>query len=109
MSKIALAALAVAMLAGPALAQETQSALVRTGRVDFNDPAQVQQVYQRVEAAARQVCTLTSDNRYVAVTDRECMRKAIADAIAQTNRPLLTAAYDASARSTNRALAGNDQ
>ncbi len=109
MSKIALAALAAVLIAGPALAQQTESALIRTKHVDFNDPAQVAQVYQRVEAAARRVCTTPSDNKYVADLDRECMTKALANAVAQTNQPLLTAAYDASARTSNRALAGNDQ
>ena len=108
MSKIVLAAVAAAVLAGPAFA-ETESTLVRTSRVDFSDRAQVQKVYDRVVAAANRVCTTPSDNKYVARPDRECVDRAVAQAIAQTNKPLLTQAYNAAGEPSNRALAGNDQ
>lgn len=108
MSKIVLAAVAAALLAGPAFA-ETQSTLVRVARVDFNDQAQAQRVYDRVVAAARTVCSTPSDNKYIAAPDRACMDRAIADAVGRANKPTLTQAYNAAGGPANRALAGNDQ
>ena len=109
MSKIMFAAAAVAaLLAGPALAETTQ-VLVRTNAVDFNNRAQVQDVYARINDAARQACTTPSDNKYVATPDRECVARAVADAVRATNKPTLTAAYESNTDRANRALAGNDQ
>jgi UrcA family protein len=108
MTKLMFAAAAAALLAGPALAETTQIQ-VRITNVDFNNRAQVQDVYARINEAARQACTTPSDNKYVAAPDRECMARAVAEAVRATNKPLLTAAYDSSANRANRALAGNDQ
>ena len=102
------AAVAAALLAGPALAETTQ-VLVRTAHVNFNDPAQVRDVYARINKAARDACTTPSDNKYVAQPDRDCMARAVADAVRATDKPLLTAAYNSNPDSANRALAGNDQ
>ena len=102
------AAVAAALLAGPALAETTQ-VLVRTAHVDFNNPAQVHDVYARINKAARDACTTPSDNKYVRETDRDCVTRAVADAVRATDKPQLTAAYNANPDSANRALAGNDQ
>ncbi len=102
------AAVAAALLAGPALAETTQ-VLVRTHHVNFNDPAQVREVYARINKAAQDACSTPSDNKYVAQPDRDCMARAVADAVRATDKPLLTAAYNSNPESANRALAGNDQ
>ena len=109
MSKMMLtAAVAAALLAGPALAQTSQ-VMVRTHHVNFNDPAQVRDVYARINQAAREACTTPSDNKYVAQPERECVARAVADAVRSTDKPLLTAAFNSNPDRANRALAGNDQ
>jgi UrcA family protein len=106
MYKIMLAASAVALLAGPALA-ETKSAAVSTRNVDFANRAQVNTLYARVELAAQSVCRYDSKNKYVAAPDRACVDAAVAQAVRSANRPMLTAAYQA--RGAASAMATNDQ
>jgi UrcA family protein len=108
MSKILLAAAAVAtLLAGQALA-ETKTAAVPTGNVNFNSRADVNALYTRVELAAQSVCSYDSKNKYVAQPDRACVDQAVAKAVASANRPTLTAAYQARGGAAN-AMATNDQ
>ena len=115
MSKLMFVAAAVAaLLSGPALADEVvHSAVVPTGAVDFNNPNQANQVYERIASTARDLCTMNSANPVFARPETECVNRAIAQAVQQANRPLLTAAYQRDAvdakTSPGRALAGNDQ
>lgn len=107
MSKIILAAAAVATLfAGSAMA-ETKTAAVSTRNVNFADRAAVNALYSRVEFAAQSVCSYNSKNRYVAAPDRACVEAALANAVNRANRPQLTAAYQA--RGAASAMATNDQ
>ena len=78
MSKILLAAAAVAtLIAGSAMA-ETKSAAVPTGNVNFNSRADVNALVTKVELAAQSVCRYDSKNRYVAQPDRACVEQAVA-------------------------------
>jgi UrcA family protein len=108
MSKILLAAAAVATLfAGSAMA-ETKSVAVPTGNVNFNSRTEVNALFTRVELAAQSVCRTDSKNRYVAAPDRACVDQAVAKAVASANRPTLTAAYQARGGAAS-AMATNDQ
>lgn len=108
MSKILLAAAAVATLfAGSAMA-ETKTAAVPTGNVNFNSRADVNALFTKVELAAQSVCSYSSKNRYVAQPDRACVDRALAQAVASANRPMLTAAYQARGAGAS-AMATNDQ
>ncbi len=108
MSKILLAAAAVAtLMTGQALA-ETRSAAVPTGNVNFNSRADVNALFTRVELAAQNVCRTDSKNRYVAQPDRACVEQAVAEAVQSANRPTLTAAYQARGAGMS-AMATNDQ
>jgi UrcA family protein len=92
------AAAAVALLAGPALADQDQATVVHTGRVNFTDPAQVQAFYAKITAVARDVCSAHSPDRIFAraAPDPDCVARALAQAVRQIDQPVLTAAYDRS-------------
>jgi UrcA family protein len=108
MSKILLAAAAVATLfAGSAMA-ETKTTAVPTGNVNFNSRAEVNALFTRVELAAQSVCRTDSKNKYVAQPDRACVEQAVAHAVASANRPTLTAAYQARGGASS-AMATNEQ
>lgn len=115
MTKLILAAAAAAALfAGQAFAAEqvqTQTVVVPASAVDFNNAAQVKVLYQRIDAAAREACSMNSANPALARPERECYARAVADAVRNVNRPLLTAAYDQDRgpMRSNSALAINDQ
>jgi UrcA family protein len=108
MSKILLAAAAVATLfAGSAMA-ETKTTAVPTGNVNFSSRADVNALFTQVELAAQSVCRTDSKNKYVAQPDRACVEKAVAQAVASANRPTLTAAYQARGGAAS-AMATNEQ
>ena len=108
MSKILIAAAAVATLfAGSAMA-ETKTAAVPTGNVNFNSRSDVNALFTRVELAAQTVCRTDSKNKYVAQPDRACVDQAVAQAVQSANRPTLTAAYQARGGAAS-AMATNDQ
>jgi UrcA family protein len=116
MSKLMFAAAAVALLSGPALAapavlDQPQTATLDAGRVNYNDRAQVQTLYERINAAARDACSLRSADPLQAIPDRSCMDRAVAEAVRHINRPVLTAAFEGSpvAGRAPSALAINDQ
>ena len=109
MSKILLAAAAVAtLMAGQALA-ETKTAEVPTANVNFNSRADVNSLFTRVELAAQSVCRTDSKNKYVAQPDRACVEQAVAQAVQSANRPMLTAAYQARTANGASAMATNEQ
>jgi len=108
MTKIIFAAAAcAALMSGSAMAEQVQTAFVSAKGVDFNDRAQVQALYAKIEAAARQACSLNSPNPALAAPEQDCVRSALADTVQRLDRPVLTAVYDRAA--TQRALATNDQ
>lgn len=114
MTKMLFAAAAIAaLLSGQAMADEIHTAVVNTAGVDFNNRAQADHVYGRITATARDICSVNSPNPVLARPDAECMRQAVAQAVRNVNRPLVTAAYERDAADAvttpSRALAGNDQ
>jgi UrcA family protein len=73
---------------------------VKSQRVGFADldlskPAGAQTLYKRIKAAARHVCGPVDRYAYTVSPQsfRQCYEKAIADAVAQVDRPSLTALH----------------
>ena len=97
MRTVASVALLAALLsAGAASAADLDSATATRSRevslkgVDFNDRAQVENLYRRLKVTARNVCsdarpsTVAMQNR-----DRQCARDALDNAVAKLDRPQL--------------------
>jgi UrcA family protein len=63
--------------------------------LDLSKPAGAQTLYKRIKAAARHVCGPVDRYTYVtpSQTFRQCFDQAIADAVAQVDRPSLTALH----------------
>ena len=63
--------------------------------LDLSKPAGAQTLYKRIKAAARSVCGPTDRYTYSTPSHafRQCFDKAIADAVAQVDRPSLTALH----------------
>jgi UrcA family protein len=96
MSKIILAAAAALTLgfAGQALAADagnTQS--VPVAGVNFADRTAVNDFYAKLTRAAAEACDSYSANSRVTAQDRLCTNRAVASAVQQLNRPVLTAMY----------------
>jgi UrcA family protein len=100
MSKLALAAAAALILAGPVLAapaasDDAATRIVSTHGVDFNDQAQVRQFYAKLQNAARMVCQSGSPDRLVVATeDLSCVRRNMQDSVKAVDAPRLTAMLD---------------
>jgi UrcA family protein len=69
--------------------------------LDLTRPAGVQELYQRIQYAARDVCDTYDRLR----PDRRCIEQAIARAIAEVGAPLLTTRHLATNRSAASAAA----
>ena len=118
MRAILVAGLVVAGLAAPALAYEQKStpdgdqvrvvAVSKSG-VDFADGRKVGQLYLKLKRAADVACSTESADPHLARPDQACVAHALAQAVHSVDKPLLTAAYQADAAASDRALAGNDQ
>ena len=103
----AAAAVAIGGLAGPSFAaglDATPSQAVSTGKVDFRNEASVKGLYDSLRQAAYTVCGVYSANPRVDRGERACAEKALAEAVHNANRPVLTAVYQR-AMPENRALA----
>jgi UrcA family protein len=63
--------------------------------LDLSKPAGAQALYKRIRRAARQVCTprVVISPIHAGPRFRTCYDEAMANAIAQVNRPVLTALY----------------
>jgi len=63
--------------------------------LDLSKPAGAQTLYKRIKAAARHVCGPADQYTFVTppAAFRECFEKAVADAVAQVDRPSLTALH----------------
>jgi len=112
-----LALAASAALSAPAMAYQLKNdaagdkvkvSALPTARVDFSDPAQAKAFYARVKRAAEEVCAAPSTSSTISRPDDACVAHAVAQAVKNADRPLLTAAYNGDLAG-NRALAGNDQ
>jgi UrcA family protein len=112
MTKLLLTATVAVLLAGPALAAETQGEApvraVSARGVDFSNQQQVRQFYNRLHVAAQAVCDAGSPVPRAFAVDAGCVRHVVANAVKAADRPVLTAVYNSSADS-NHAFAGNDQ
>lgn len=96
MSKLALAAAAALVLAGPALAaagdNDVPAKEVVAKGVDFNDAAQVRRFYFRLQTAARLVCSSGSAGHLtIASEDLSCIRRNMNEAVRKVDAPRLTA------------------
>ena len=77
---------------------KTQS--VSYADLDLSKPAVAQTLYKRIKAAARHVCGPVDNYTFVTPSKafRQCYEQAIADAVAQVDRPSLTALHREEAR-----------
>lgn len=81
-----------------------KSQTVSYADLDLSKPAGVQTLYQRIKAAARNVCGPVDQYTYASShrAFRKCCETAIADAVAQVDRPTLTALHKEKASRTAR-------
>ncbi|BEV12697.1 UrcA family protein [Asticcacaulis sp. DW145] len=82
------------LTAGSAMAAEdVPQTTVRFAVADLNDPAQAKQVLRQIRTAAKEVCAegLSSPNGWV-ITDRQCERIALNEAVQKVGHPGLMAA-----------------
>ncbi|MGH8236598.1 MAG: UrcA family protein [Steroidobacteraceae bacterium] len=107
LTRVGIAALAVCtcLVSYSASAEpRVKSEPVSFADLDLSKPAGAQTLYKRIQAAARRVCGPA--DRYTHLTPskvfRECYETAIADAVAQVDRPSLTALHKEQASRTAR-------
>ena len=96
-TRTGLAALAVCtclVAHGAPAAQAVKMQAVSYADLDLSKPAGAQTLYKRIKAAARVVCGPADHYSYMTPKAfRECFETAIADAVAQVDRPSLTALH----------------
>ena len=92
-------ALCSCLIANGASAGQPQrvSVTVSFADLDLSKPAGAQTLYKRIRAAARRVCGPVDAHIAVRRSSGECLGTAIADAVAQVDRPSLTALHEADA------------
>ena len=98
---IAALALSTSLVAYSASAEpKAKTQTVNFADLDLSKAAGAQTLYKRIKAAARHVCGPIDNYTFVtpAKAFRECYDKAIADAVAQIDRPSLTALHREEAR-----------
>ena len=73
---------------------EPTKMLVKYGDLNLSNPRAVEELYQRIVGAARQVCE-SGENRSLQVKTRDwiCKKQSIAHAVAVINQPSLTALH----------------
>ena len=73
---------------------ELRTAVVRYGDLNLTNPQAIEQLYQRIVAAANEVCD-SGDNRSprAFARDRSCKERSIARAVAAVGRPELIALH----------------
>jgi UrcA family protein len=98
---VTLAAIACTVGARPALAavpiETTQQVTVKFADLDLSTPEGAQALYGRIKRAARMVCDLDDTEPELIALYRECYDDAVANAVAQANRPMLTSLYQSTA------------
>jgi UrcA family protein len=74
---------------------KAKSQAVSYADLDLSKPAGAQTLYKRIKAAARNVCGPVDQYTFQtpSKTFRACFDKAVADAVAQVDRPSLTALH----------------
>jgi UrcA family protein len=93
---IAALALCTCLVAYSASAEpKLNSQSVSYADLDLSKPAGAQTLYKRIKKAARRVCGPVDNYTHVTPSRRfrECYEQAIADAVAQVDRPSLTAVH----------------
>jgi UrcA family protein len=95
-TKLMIATMFCAALAAGAQAAEVTPVHVKYADLNPNDAAGAKVLYQRIRRAADTVCAVpdTTELAFIAMK-KQCMVKAIAEAVAQVNAPTLTALYEA--------------
>jgi UrcA family protein len=90
-------AIALTVVALPAAANDeiiTKSTVVRFGDLNLESEAGARTLYERIRAAARQVCDDTSGSLlFEARTYHACFDNAVNSAVNKVNRPTLWAMY----------------
>jgi UrcA family protein len=83
---------------------KVKSLAVSYADLDLSKPAGAQTLYKRIKKAARSVCGPVDNYTFVtpAKTFRQCYEHAIADAVAQVDRPSLTALHQVETSRTAR-------
>jgi UrcA family protein len=85
-------ALSTCLIANYAAAEApTKSVTVSFADLDLSKTAGAQTLYKRIKGAARRVCG--TKDRYTQESWRKCIEDAIANAVAQVDRPSLTALH----------------
>ncbi len=96
-SILAAAAIAGTLFAGSVAADDHEVIVairVSAHGLDLSQPAEAQQLYQRLEYAAYVACTRANRVGLAPSPDaRDCSEKALANAVRSVNLPLLTRAY----------------
>ena len=102
-------ALALTAIASQAFASEpvnvAPTRAVSVAGVDFRDPAAVKAFYAQLYLAADAVCRTNSANSLVGQSDRLCIERAMQQAVAKANRPMLTAMYQSKHAASGQAYA----
>ncbi len=103
---VSCAALGLVLATLPAEATDeivTQSTVVRFADLDLNKIEGARELYSRIEKAARKVCNRAEFPRAGQWSSfRECYDKAVDEAVAKVNRPMLAALHhDATSRGTS--------
>lgn len=106
---------AAALLSSQTLAADASSSVsvkLHFGRVNYDDPVQVQALYAHIQHAARQACFGSPDAAFaLAPKDWDCVNQVVSEAVSKVGQPQLTALYENQSPtvSPRTRLAGNDQ
>lgn len=77
---------------------EVRSETVHYADLNLSSPQGAAMLYRRIRWAAQHVCEWDDDSFGVGTDTRDCVNKAIADAVTRVGRPELTAVYNADHR-----------
>jgi UrcA family protein len=80
-------------LIGHDAAAERRQVAVSYADLDLSKPAGAQTLYKRIKGAASRVCRPTGLYVMASRSHRKCIETAVADAVAQVDRPSLTALH----------------
>ncbi|MBS0364849.1 MAG: UrcA family protein [Proteobacteria bacterium] len=81
--------------AGEGPDRQARSTIVQYGDLNLATPQGVQRLYQRIVAAAGQVCESRGQDRWQAIEDHHCRTRSISRAVAAVDYPQLTALHAA--------------
>ncbi|MBS0365108.1 MAG: UrcA family protein [Proteobacteria bacterium] len=83
---------------------ETLSVRVNYSDLNLSSSAGASKLYQRITAAAREVCPYDSRSMAQYEHAKACKRQAIDEAVAKVNSPLLTAVHNGARDTTRTAM-----